>query len=164
MICLYLSWWSLCWFIFLAFQHRYLRFAKYTIISSYSGYIILRNRNLLLKMWVRLLFSALFPFLSSGCAVYICLVGGDVILDESWAGSDIDSRVIKVHTPVFCAPCLFWTQILLIFTKTPLERIMRVGHFVSVRGSSSLMSSGRCIFFSSLNEDNNLVSDFMMRI
>ena len=33
--------------------------------------------------------------------VYICLVGGVVIFDESWAGKGIDSRVNAVHGPVF---------------------------------------------------------------
>ena len=33
--------------------------------------------------------------------VYICLVGGVVIFDESWAGKGIDSRVNTVHGPVF---------------------------------------------------------------
>ena len=34
-------------------------------------------------------------------AIYICLVGGVVIFDESWAGKGIDSRVNTVHYPVF---------------------------------------------------------------
>ena len=34
-------------------------------------------------------------------AIYICLVGGVVIFDESWAGKGIDSRVNMVHDPVF---------------------------------------------------------------
>ena len=33
--------------------------------------------------------------------VYICLVGGVVIFDESWAGKGIDSRVNAIHGPVF---------------------------------------------------------------
>ena len=33
--------------------------------------------------------------------VYISLVGGVIIFDELWAGKGIDSRVNKVHGPVF---------------------------------------------------------------
>ena len=33
--------------------------------------------------------------------VYVCLVGGVVIFDESWAGKGIDSRVNTVQGPVF---------------------------------------------------------------
>ena len=34
-------------------------------------------------------------------AIYICLVSGVVIFDESWAGKGIGSRVNNVHGPVF---------------------------------------------------------------
>ena len=33
--------------------------------------------------------------------VYICLVGGVVIFDESWAGKGIDNLVNTVHGPIF---------------------------------------------------------------
>jgi hypothetical protein len=58
--------------------------------------IHLQNRSLLLKIWACLYFSALFPFLGSGCTFYICLVFGDVIFDELWVVTDIDIRVNKV--------------------------------------------------------------------
>ena len=63
--------------------------------------IHLQNRSLLLKIWACLYFSALFPFLGSGCTFYICLVFGDVIFDELWVVTDIDIRVNTVHVPVF---------------------------------------------------------------
>ena len=55
----------------------------------------------LLKMWASHRFSALFPFRGSGFAIYICLEGGVVILDELWAFTGIDIRVNLIHFPVF---------------------------------------------------------------
>ena len=55
----------------------------------------------LLKMWASHRFSALFPFRGSGFAIYICLEGGFVILDELWAFTGIDIRVKLIHFPVF---------------------------------------------------------------
>ena len=47
---------------------------------------------------------------------------------------------------------------LLIFKVMPVELILRVMYFISVRGSSCLISSGRCFFFSSLSEGSTLGS------
>ena len=55
----------------------------------------------LLKVWASHRFSSLFPFRGSGFAIYICLEGGVVILDELWAFMGIDIRVNLIHFPVF---------------------------------------------------------------
>ena len=49
-------------------------------------------------------------------------------------------------------------KVLLIFMVTSLELIVQVIYFISVRGSSHLISSGRCCFFSSLSEGITLGS------
>ena len=46
---------------------------------------------------------------------------------------------------------------LLIFKVTPVELIVMIMYFISLRGRSCLISSGRCSFFSSLSEGITLV-------
>ena len=97
--------------------------------------------------------------------VYVCLVGGVVIFDESWVGKGIDSRVNTVHGPVFSdaevKPQRTWPILnigLLISTIEPVESFLSVVYFVSVIGSSWLISSVRCCFFSSMSKDSKLSS------
>ena len=52
----------------------------------------------------------------------------------------------------------FLNTFLLIFMVTPVEFIIRAMYFVSVRGNSFLINSGRCCFFSSLSEECTLGS------
>ena len=100
-------------------------------------------------------------------AFYICLVGGVVIFDESWAGKGIDSRVNNVHGPVFrdaevnSAMNLTYSEHRLgnIHGNTsgePFEgSIFGLGDW-----SSWLISSGRCCFFSSMSKGSILSSGF----
>ena len=100
--------------------------------------------------------SPFFSFISlrgSGPAVYICLVGGIVIFDEILAFTGIDIRVNSVHCPGFgdsevnlAALLIYSKHMFLIFTIKLVERLMRLGYFVSVRGNSCLISSAKELF------------------
>ena len=90
------------WFIFLMIptssSHVCKIFQNFPIPRKLSVYEI---DVFLLKMWASHRFSALFPFRGSGFAIYICLEGGVVILDELWAFTGIDILVNLIHFPVF---------------------------------------------------------------
>ena len=100
--------------------------------------------------------SPFFSFISlrsSRCAVYICLVGGVVIFDELLAFTGIDIRVNTFTVLVSVTQKLTWPRslsilntCLLIFTIKLVERLMRLGYFVSVRGNSCLISSAKELF------------------
>jgi len=135
-----------------------------------TNIIHLWNRNLLLKMWASLHFSALFPFQGQVCVVYICLVFGVVIFDELWVVTDIDVLVNTVHDPDFDdtkinpASLLIYSEhrIADIHSKT-VELIVRVIYFISARGSPCLITSERWSFFSSLSEGSNRLIVFLIR-
>ena len=90
------------WFIFsmipISVSHVCKIFQNFPLRRKLSVYEI---EFFLLKMWASHRFSALFPFRGSGFAIYICLEGGVVILDELWAFTGIDIRVNLIHFPVF---------------------------------------------------------------
>ena len=93
---------KLSWFIFsmipISVSHVCKIFQNFPLRRKLSVYEI---EFFLLKMWASHRFSALFPFRGSGFAIYICLEGGVVILDELWAFTGIDIRVNLIHFPVF---------------------------------------------------------------
>ena len=105
------------------------------------------NTTEIIRLWNRCLpfenvsKSPFFSFISlrgSGRAVYICLVGGVVILDELWAFTGIDIRVNTVHWPGFG------------------DSEVNLATLISVRGNSCLISSAKELFLSSLSKGNTL--------
>ena len=157
---------NLFWFIFLmiptSLSHVCKIFQNFPLRRILFIYEI---EVFLLKRWALHRFSVLFPFRGSGCAVYICLVGGVVIFDESWAGKGIDSRVNTVHVPVF-SDAEVNPAANLTYSENRLADIhgndsgahCEVMYFISVWENSFLINSEKCCFFSSLNEGSTLGS------
>ena len=71
---------------------------KFPIATEIIG---LRNRILPFENVSTSPFLSFISLRDSGCAVYLCLVGGVVIFDELWAFTGIDIRVNLIHFPVF---------------------------------------------------------------
>ena len=147
------------WFIFLmiptSVSHVCKIFQNFPLRLKLSVYEI---EFLLLKMWARHRFSALFPLRGSGFAVYICLVGGVVIFDELWAFTGIDIWVNTVLGPVYGD------------TEVNPDAILTYSEhmFADIHGNDSgatyevrllyscLLSSEKGCFCTSLSKDNTL--------
>ena len=72
---------------------------QFPFCEMYLLFLIFQN----FRLWRILSFYEIEVFIwkFEHVDVYICLVGGVVIFDESWAGKGIDSRVNAVNGPVF---------------------------------------------------------------
>ena len=125
------------------------------------------NTTEIIRLWNRCLpfenvsKSPFFSFISlrsSRRAVYICLVGGVVILDELWAFTGIDIRVNLIHFPVF-GDSEVNLAALLIYSEHMFADIHGKASWVPCEVRllcSCLISSGKGCFCSSLSKGNTL--------